>query len=209
MQDSALQANNISADVGDTPLLQDISFTLDPGQCLHIQGDNGVGKTTLCHILAGLRSQSDGQILWQGHNINRKYAHYCQSMIYCGHTPGIKVSLTPLEHLKFYADVTGKSFQCSAMTALERCGLAQLADTPCQQLSAGQLRRIALTRLVAFSAQLWILDEPLTALDKQACGLIVSLINQQVQEGGMVIITSHQFFECVGKHVLQLGVSAC
>ena len=112
-------------------------------------------------------------------------------MLFIGHQPGIKAVLTPFENLQFYQAVRGTTDHPAIWRATEQVGLVGYEDLPVAQLSAGQQRRVALARLW-LAAPLWILDEPLTAIDKQGVAELISLFEQHAQRGGMVLLTTHQ-----------------
>lgn len=134
---------------------------------MQIEGQNGAGKTSLLRILAGLAEADEGQVNWRDNNIRRDRAKYHQDLLFLGHQPGIKSVLTPFENLLFYQSVFQKVDSATIWQALAQVGLVGYEDLPVSQLSAGQQRRVALARLWLSQAPLWILDEPLTAIDKQ------------------------------------------
>ncbi len=176
-------------------LFSGLSFGLGPGQILQIEGANGSGKTSLLRILCGLTLATDGEVRWMGQDIHSVRADYYADLAYIGHAHGVKDDLTPLENLRI-ACALG-SARADALTdavleqALETVGLFGFEDQLAQTLSAGQRRRVALARLVLTSARLWILDEPLTALDRAGHEKIEAMLTEHAQRGGMVIFTSH------------------
>lgn len=158
-----------------------MSLTLNSGDLLHVQGQNGTGKSTLLRILAGLLAPNEGQVNWPEN---------AAAPLFIGHKAGIKLELSALENIAWQQQLDG--VQADAWQLLDDIGLLGLEDVPAQQLSAGQQRRIALTRLWYSPAQVWLLDEPFTSLDKQGIAMLEARIQQHVENGGAAVLTSHQ-----------------
>lgn len=186
---SMFDVTHLDFEYAEEPLLHDVHFSLFPGDMLHVKGQNGAGKTTLLKLLAGLLHPTAGEICYQGLSIQKQHEHYRQSMCYVGHKLGVHALLTPREHWHLALPLTGRvSFE----NAMETLGLSKLSDVACYLLSAGQRRRVALLRLLASNASLWLLDEPWVALDKQASFILQRLLEQHVNSQGMIVLTSHQ-----------------
>lgn len=167
---------------------------------VQVAGPNGAGKTTLLKILTGLSSGFEGEVRWRGKAISGWGAYsFYSSLLYFGHSPGIKSSLTARENLRWYFGLNGTKngngqgvTEQSLANALEKVDLGGYEDVPCQQMSAGQQRRVGLARLYCSRAPLWILDEPFTAIDKKGVEAIERLIRNHADSGGLVILTTHQ-----------------
>ncbi|WP_283603674.1 cytochrome c biogenesis heme-transporting ATPase CcmA [Serratia proteamaculans] len=187
-----LEAKNLSCVRDERTLFSGLSFTVKPGDIIQVEGPNGAGKTSLLRILAGLARPEGGEVCWHGKNTLRHRERYYQDLLFLGHQPGIKAQLTPFENLQFYQAVRTTPDRQAIWQALERVGLVGYEDLPVAQLSAGQQRRVALARLWLSDCPLWILDEPLTAIDKQGVAELISLFEQHAQQGGMVLLTTHQ-----------------
>lgn len=173
-----LNVHDVQFDYGDKPLLQHVSFTLEAGAILHIKGANGTGKTTLLKLLAGLLHPTEGQIK----NKN--------NICYVGHKAGVNTYLTPREHARF--DLESKLSDALIDDALVRLKLYEFQHTPCGLLSAGQRHRVGLLQLLSSQALLWLLDEPLIALDQASMKVLGELLLAHVRAGGSVVLTSHQ-----------------
>ncbi len=188
-----LEVNNLTAIRDERVLFEDLSFNIQAGELVQIEGRNGTGKTTLLRIITGLADRDSGEIFWNGCNIEEDRDSYHSDLLFLGHQTGIKRELTAFENLYFYLTVHGCNTQEDDIYfALTQVGLAGREDVPVGKLSAGQQRRVALARLWLSSQQLWILDEPLTAIDKQGVKVLESLFLKHAQDGGIVILTTHQ-----------------
>ncbi|CAI2467737.1 cytochrome c biogenesis heme-transporting ATPase CcmA [Serratia plymuthica] len=187
-----LEAKSLSCVRDERTLFSELSFTVKPGEIIQVEGPNGAGKTSLLRILAGLAQPESGEVCWRGQNTLRHRENYHQDLLFLGHQPGIKTMLTPFENLQFYQAVRAAPDRQAIWRALEQVGLVGYEDLPVVQLSAGQQRRVALARLWLSECPLWILDEPLTAIDKQGVAELISLFEQHAQQGGMVLLTTHQ-----------------
>jgi len=188
-----LRVSNISCSRGNKPLFSDISFELQAGQALHLEGDNGVGKTSLLRIVCGLSPADAGEVCWQDKTIQKNAAAFRSSLFYLGHGLSLKEELSALENLMSDAAVSGRTLsQPQALQALARMGLRGREYLPLRVMSQGQKRRTALARLLASQAPLWVLDEPFVALDVKAIDGLRGLLADHVTQGGMVLFTSHQ-----------------
>lgn len=176
----------------DRLLFSDLSFELAAGEVLQIEGANGCGKTSLLRIICGLRQADEGEVFWQGVALSKAREDYYASMVYIGHLPCIKADLTVLENIRSLLDTRSSSLADSEIEqTLEKVGLLGYDDVPGKALSSGQRRRILLAFLLLTDAKLWILDEPLTALDVQGVELMEAMILQHRAAGGSVIFTTH------------------
>jgi len=195
-----LTISNISCVRGHKPLFAPVSFSLQDGQALHLEGDNGVGKTSLLRIICGLSPADSGEVLWNGVALNRQHPEVVEafraSLCYVGHNLSLKDELTPIENLLFDAQVTGRSLSREkGMDALRKMGLNNRTHLPLRVLSQGQKRRTALARLSVTDAKLWVLDEPFVALDPQSLDYLRAILANHVQQGGLLLFSSHQLVE--------------
>jgi heme exporter protein A len=208
-----LQAEQLACVRGDRPLFQGLDLTLAAGQALHVAGANGSGKTSLLRLLCGLSSPAAGHVRWKGEDIRGLREEFYRQLVYVGHAPAVKDDLTPVENLLTSATVAGIEIAADDVRyALQQIGLKGREDLPTKVLSQGQRRRVALARLlVSGSVPLWVLDEPFTALDKRAVENLRRTIESHLQEGGMVIYTTHQDVEldAAGAGRLDLDKLAC
>ncbi len=201
----ALEALNLTCVRDERVLFCDLSFTVAAGDIVQIEGPNGAGKTSLLRLLAGLSRAESGHVHWQQQPIARQRADWHAALLYLGHQPGVKAVLTPRENLAFYH---ARSDDAQRLAALAAVDLVGYEDVPVAYLSSGQQRRVALARLWLSQAPVWILDEPLTAIDKSGVEKLMVLFSRHVDNGGMVILTTHQalpFIRCpVRKIVLNI-----
>ncbi|MCT8552675.1 cytochrome c biogenesis heme-transporting ATPase CcmA [Glaesserella parasuis] len=196
---------NIACERGETRLFEGCSLTISSGQWWQIEGHNGIGKTSLLRILAGLAVAAEGEVQWNGIKIQQQRDQYYANLFYLGHHAGVKPELTAWENLRFFQKIQGLPLDDEALwNALGKVSLIGREDLPCSHLSAGQQRRVALAKLWLTKATLWILDEPFTAIDKKGVAELIAHIEQHCEQGGMVIFTSHQTAESDKVQVLSL-----
>ncbi len=200
-----LQGINLECIRGDRRLFSKVNFTLESGGLMQVQGANGSGKTSLLRMLCGLSNPAAGEILWNGTAIRTRDNDYFAMLTYIGHLSGTKDDLTVIENLQISSALAGFEVDVGeALDALERIGMAGREQLPVKVLSQGQRRRVALARLLVCKTTLWILDEPLVALDVTAVKLIQGFLEQHLQQGGMVIMTTHQEIDIQAKSIMQL-----
>lgn len=197
---TGLSLDNIALERGERRIASGISARVAGGEALLLQGPNGSGKSTLLRVLAGLMPAAEGTVAWDGTDVARDHEAHRARLAYLGHQDALKGGLTALENLRFWASFNGGD----ADAALKAFGLAALADRPARTLSAGQKRRLALSRLVLSAAPLWLLDEPVTALDTEARASFVALLKRHLGVGGLAIIATHEPLT-IEARVLQLG----
>ncbi|MES1982872.1 MAG: cytochrome c biogenesis heme-transporting ATPase CcmA [Pseudomonadota bacterium] len=203
-----LEISNLACTRGDHLLFSGLSFSLSAGELLQVEGANGSGKTSLLRTLCGFAMPEAGRIAWRGQDIQELGQEYRAEMIYLGHLNGVKDELNALENLRISSGLSGCDVDDKQLgTALRRMGLRGRETLPVKVLSQGQRRRVALARLLVSDALLWILDEPLTALDISAVTLMQELIAQHLANGGMVIYTTHQPLEVPDVPVRRLQLS--
>ncbi len=188
-----LEAISLTCTRGDKTLFKELSFQLPEGQLLYLRGHNGAGKTTLLRAVCGLTLPRSGEIHWERQNIRDLGEEYHRHLHYLGHFNGLKDSLTGLENVRFLAAMHGDRIADAKISdAFYQMGVEHCQDLPVKVLSQGQKRRIALARLICSRAKFWILDEPFTALDSDAVALLLEVIRAHVEQGGMVLLTTHQ-----------------
>ena len=187
-----LEVVNLACARGDRTLFENLSFSVQPGELLYVQGANGCGKTTLLRTVCGLTQPAEGEVRWQGTAIRQLAEEYRNLLCYVGHANGIQGDLSAAENLRFGTCVGGADSHTRIASALQSVGLSRAARLPAKFLSQGQKRRLALARLLVSARPIWILDEPLTALDVDFGATMNERLVAHVTAGGMVIITSHQ-----------------
>lgn len=176
---------------GDRHVLKGVSLTLAARELLHITGPNGTGKTTLLRVASGLLRPEQGQVAWLGRPIASARAEYHSALAYAPHEPALKGDLTPLENLGFMIGLKRRVQAAELKAHLVRTGVGECADLPVRVLSAGQRRRVAMARVLASRAPLWLLDEPFTNLDRAGSELLSVLLAEHVNAGGMALVVAH------------------
>ena len=188
-----LEVINLTCVRGTRRLFKDLNFSAGEGELVELRGPNGSGKTSLLRILCGLASPAAGEVRWDGQRISSLGEEYSSLVAYLGHQNAVKDELTTLENLPISSAVSGTSLDKQrAREILERVGLSQQQNLPARVLSAGQRRRLGMTRLLASNAKLWILDEVLTSLDDRAMNQSREFITDHLGEGGIAIVATHQ-----------------
>ncbi len=182
----------------DNILFQALNFSLEDGGLLQIDGVNGSGKSSLLQMCVGLIQATDGEITWNSENITNLRYQFQSDITYFGHTNGVKAGLTALENMKVMHALSGFKLKIDYSRILKQIGLAGMEDVLLSRMSAGQKRRVGLTRIFMASSKLWLLDEPFNALDKEGKIIIEQLIVQHCKSGGMVIFATHQTMEIDG-----------
>ena len=177
---------------GDRHVLKAVSLRLGPGELLHVWGPNGAGKSTLLRVICGLLRPEQGVVSWAGVSIADDPAAYHAALAYASHEPALKADLTALENLRFAVGLKRRVADAELQAALAEAGVAACADLPARVLSAGQRRRVALARVLAVQAALWLLDEPYTNLDASGAELLTRLLERHLDGGGSALIVAHQ-----------------
>jgi heme exporter protein A len=172
-------------------LFSQLDLSLHGGQMLQVSGPNGSGKTSLLRLLAGLMQPSAGHVLLDGQPLSQQRMELATNLLWIGHAAGIKGLLTAEENLSWLCALQQPATREAIWAALAAVGLRGFEDVPCHTLSAGQQRRVALARLYLQAPPLWILDEPFTALDKQAVAQLEDHLAAHCEQGGIVILTTH------------------
>lgn len=190
-----LKATNLSVFRGERLVLSHVSFSLRPGGILVLRGANGAGKSSLLRALAGLTPLAAGELRWSDQNGCEENAledlpTHARRIAWLGHLDAVKPALTVSEHVP--------------APALAAVGLAAYADLPARLLSAGQKRRLAIARVVASGAPLWLLDEPTTGLDAASVLQFCALCEAHRDAGGMIIASTHTPLELRDVAVLSL-----
>lgn len=203
-----LQGINLACVRGDRELFREINFSVEAGCLMQVSGPNGSGKTSLLRMLCGLSNPAAGEIRWRNTPIRELEGEYYADMTYIGHLSGTKDDLTVSENLRISSALTGVEISVSQATeALNFIGLGGRDHLPAKVLSQGQRRRVALARLLVCKTALWILDEPLVALDVTAVQMIKEILERHLQQGGVIVMTTHQEIDVTASSKMQLHLA--
>lgn len=186
-----LSARNLTCIREERVLFEALNINIAAGDIVQIEGPNGAGKTSLLRIFAGLSLPYDGCIYFQDKNIAQHRESFHQNLLYLGHLSGVKDEMTAQENLEFNLALHGLN-SSTVETTLAEINLLGFEDALASHLSAGQQRRISLARLWQSQAKIWILDEPFTAIDKLGVEKLEQLFLQHANNGGCVMLTTHQ-----------------
>ena len=201
-----LEARGLGGSRGAARLFRDVSFEVQSGEWVALRGANGSGKTTLLRCIAGLAHADSGETLWNGASTVREREAYHASLLYAGHLAGLKDDLSAEENLHASLALRGVSAGGDEVrAALEMVGLATRRRLAARKLSAGQRRRIGLARLALDPAPLWLLDEPLTALDDDGQRLFERQLSRHLAAGGLAVVATHHALAPAPARELRLG----
>lgn len=178
--------DNVTATRGEKTLFTNLTFSLAPGQLVWVQGSNGVGKTTLLRIAAGLSPPAEGLV---SRTHEREACRAEDITAYQGHNNALKRQISVSEDISFWSKIYG--FSGGKTAVLDQVDLTKQADIKCAALSAGQGRRLAIARLLISRKPFWIMDEPAAAMDIEGQTLISSVIESHLGRGGIVMAASH------------------
>lgn len=193
-----LKVEQLACRRGARLIFRDIGFALAAGGLLRVTGANGSGKSSLLRVLAGLLPAAEGTLTWHGEPISTDPDAHRERLHYIGHLDAVKPELTGRETLDYWQALHGLSGMHDPF------GLGNLLDKPARILSAGQRRRLALTRLTMGDAPLWLLDEPSASLDAAGMKTLTDMIAMHRAKGGMVIAAMHDALDALDAQTLQM-----
>ena len=186
-----LSADGLTLFRGERCLFKGLDFALNPGELLSLEGRNGSGKTSLLRAIAGLIELETGAVYWDGVPVLEQRQTFHNALVWMGHRVGFKADLTLVENLAFESSLRPQSSR-EADEILARLGIHRPKRLPLRSLSAGQQRRVALARMLMSDASLWMMDEPVTNLDREGRTLVTQLISEHLARDGMAIVAAHQ-----------------
>ncbi len=179
-----------------------LGFALGPGNLLILKGPNGSGKSSLLRLAAGLLKPEAGILRRAGTDVSQDADSHQMNLHFIGHKNALKATLTVAENIGFWARFAGGAGR--ERQAIEAMGLGALADLPAGELSAGQQRRLALSRLFLRPAALWLLDEPTVGLDHASRERLTAAMARHLDAGGMIMAATHVDLGLSGS-ALELG----
>lgn len=186
-----INIQNLSASFDNHNLVfEPLSMDLEVGMYYEVVGANGSGKTTFLKTLSGLKSPYLGSITWQKYSIINNPNN---NILYIGHKLGLNPNLTPLENISFYLNLENVNFTSkNIFDALEKFEVKHVALSLCKNLSKGQQQKVALCKILLIDKPVWILDEPLSALDSNGVEIVTNLIKDKISKNGIVVAATHQ-----------------
>ncbi len=199
--------HNLTCLRGERLVFKGLDFSIEAGDALVLIGPNGSGKSSLLRMLAGLLKPYGGDMTWDQESVTEEPEQHRGRLHYVGHHDCVKAVLTVEENLAFWARMHDKNVDATAKVAaaLETLSISHLSDVPGRFLSAGQKRRANLARIMAADAPLWLLDEPITALDKESIAKLEATMDAHRKNGGMIVLSTHSDINLQNPKVLNLG----
>jgi heme exporter protein A len=194
-----LQAESLACQRGGRMVFTNVNFTLASGQLLELRGPNGSGKSSLLRLIVGLGDPASGFLTLTGGSAQLAIG---QQTHYAAHQEAIKSPLTVIENLKFWGNFLGGGDTAAALAAFDLDGLA---DYPAALLSAGQKRRLSLSRLALVPRLLWLLDEPTLGLDAASLDRLMKLLRSHLSGGGLALVATHNTLSLSADVTLMLG----
>lgn len=190
MPEPLLSVEHLSVERGGRIVLSRLSFALAAGEVVLVSGRNGAGKSTLLRTIAGLLAPAGGRIAFA---LASEEVRGVETVHYLGYEDALKPSLTVGENLDFWGRMLASGADVATPeAALAAFGIARLLNLPAAYLSAGQKRRVALCRLLLAPRPIWLLDEPLIALDTAAQDTLTAIMAAHVARNGAILVASHQ-----------------
>jgi len=196
---SSVELTEISLVRGDNHLFENLSLRIEPGDIIYVQGQNGIGKTSLLRLVAGFARAESGTVNWL---LDQKPCSASQIIAYQGHHDALKPRLKTMEELKFWAELN--VFEGDLMQVLKVVDLENRENLQTAKLSAGQKRRLAMARLIISQKPIWILDEPAAAMDETGVKLIEHIVTSHIARGGSVMWASHAKAKSLAKNTRRI-----
>ncbi len=206
---SLFEGRGLACRRGERWVFAALDFALPAGGALLLTGPNGSGKSSLLRVMAGLLPPAEGSLLWDGAPLRAEPEGHRRRLHFLGHQDAVKPVLSARENLAFWAALRGGAAAAETLErALAAFRLEALAEVPARLLSAGQKRRLALSRLLASPAELWLLDEPSVGLDRASDRALAEALAAHRAGGGRIVASSHVPLELPGAETLDLDAFA-
>lgn len=202
--DITLQMTNAGCDRAGAPIVRGVDLTLGPGEAVQLFGPNGSGKTSLLALIAGHVAPAEGKLTWGRDEQSQGPAPFADSIFFLGHEASVKPALTAEENLLFWSALygfSGAAARKAVREALDRLGISRLARMRAGRLSAGQRRRVDLGRALLARRPVWLLDEPVAALDAEGDRIVSAIIAEHLEAGGLAVIATHDQLAVASRRV--------
>lgn len=187
-----LLANNLSFKRNSRKIFSNLDISVSPNKIIHIKGRNGIGKTTLIKVLVNMIIPNTGDIYWNGKNIKKNISEYYNNLTYIMDTNTSKNEMTVIENIKFWMKLNASKIKIKEIDAILQLLLIEpYKNTKTNFLSAGEIKKLELCRLIIEQKKLWILDEPYVGLDASVIEIVNETFNNHINNNGMIIFSSH------------------
>lgn len=201
---NTLICDNLCVFRGKEMVLENVSFSLMPGACVRVVGENGSGKTSLLRCLARLDDSNHGKITYNSCCVDEFIDEYKQIILYISDKEQLNEKMTVCETISFWSDIY--SAEMLLEPALRTLNLEEYLDIQIKYLSKGLKKRVALARLLLQRARIWLLDEPFVNLDVETVNSISNVMNSHLANGGIIVFSDHMQdnFNSTAKDIAQL-----
>ena len=199
-----LEMTNAGCDRAGAPIVRGVDLALGAGDAVQLFGPNGSGKTSLLALLAGHVAPAEGAVTWRRGDAAQGPKPFADSVFFLGHEASVKPALTAEENLLFWAalyGLDGAAARQAVCDGLERLGIGRLRAMRAGRLSAGQRRRVDLGRALLARRPVWLLDEPVAALDAEGDRIVSAVIAEHLSGGGLAVIATHDQLEVASRRV--------
>tara|TARA_Y100001970_G_C14177483_1_gene827834 strand:- start:1050 stop:1673 length:624 start_codon:yes stop_codon:yes gene_type:complete len=187
-----LLANNLSFKRNSRKIFSNLDISVSPNKIIHIKGRNGIGKTTLIKVLVNMIIPNTGDIYWNGKNIKKNISEYYNNLTYIMDTNTSKNEMTVIENIKFWMKLNASKIKIKEIDAILQLLLIEpYKNIKTNFLSAGEIKKLELCRLIIEQKKLWILDEPYVGLDASVIEIVNETFNNHINNNGMIIFSSH------------------
>ena len=204
---SILSLENLTASRKIIPVINNFDYSFKTGKIYLLIGPNGIGKTTLLRTIAGFLKPFSGFVKYDGVPIHNNFRRYVKNINYLGHLNGLSPTLSVKNNLSSWAGITDNNRNFEKI--LNTLDLEKLTHQPVVELSSGQQRRVALSRLLLNKRKIWLLDEPLNSIDTKNQNIFFNIINDHLDNNGIVIMATHQIPKIIpAKFIDKLDLSS-
>ena len=187
-----LLINNLSFSRNETKIFENLNLSLNNKQMIQIKGRNGSGKTTFLKVILNILEPKSGEIIWKGKNIKKNiFNFYNQTTFIMDNNTSTK-EINVIDNINFWKGLSSSKLDKEEIfTLLKKLDIEKYYKTKVMHLSAGEQKKLELTRLILEQKKLWVLDEPFNHLDNLSIEILNQTFVDHVNNDGMILFASH------------------